>query len=201
MSRGRGNTDVVSDRVLGVAERLFAARGFDGVSIHDLTVAAGVSRPALYYHFGSKQAIYAAAVRWGAAEHRAVLETAAAAGATIEERIRRTCLAHAVAAFERRPLGPAVDAPQAAVSPSEFDVESDLTAAQAVATVGRLVREGVADGTFAACEPEDAACALVGAAEVCAGTMAMRPEPAGTFNRLERVVSLILRGLSHRSVS
>lgn len=201
MSPRRGNPKAVTERVLGVAERLFASRGFKGVSIHDLTVAAGVSRPALYYRFGSKQGLYVAAVQRCAADHQAVLDAAAAADATIDERIRRTCRAHALTTLERRPLGPTIDPLQAAGPGLELDLVPDLTATQAVATVGRLVREGVAGGTFAACEPEDAACALVGAAEVCAGTMAMRPDPVGTSNRLERVVSLILRGLSQRSVS
>lgn len=42
------------------AARLFARRGFDGVSIEDLGAAAGVSGPAVYRHFAGKQAVLAA---------------------------------------------------------------------------------------------------------------------------------------------
>ena len=41
-------------RLLRVAERLFAEHGFDGVSVRQLTAAAGVNLAAVNYHFGSK---------------------------------------------------------------------------------------------------------------------------------------------------
>ena len=44
-------------RYLDAACRLFAARGFHGVSIDDLGEAVGVSGPALYRHFAGKEAI------------------------------------------------------------------------------------------------------------------------------------------------
>lgn len=46
--------------LLSAAARLFARRGFDGVSIEDLGAAAGVSGPAVYRHFPSKQAVLGA---------------------------------------------------------------------------------------------------------------------------------------------
>src|SRR5687767_13147016 len=48
------------DALLAAAARLFASRGFEGVSIEDLGAAAGVSGPAVYRHFASKQAVLAA---------------------------------------------------------------------------------------------------------------------------------------------
>jgi AcrR family transcriptional regulator len=48
------------DRMLAEAARLFARAGYDGVSIEDLGRAAGVSGPAVYRHFPSKQAVLAA---------------------------------------------------------------------------------------------------------------------------------------------
>lgn len=46
--------------LLAAAARLFAERGFDRVSMEDLGSAAGVSGPAVYRHFPSKQAVLAA---------------------------------------------------------------------------------------------------------------------------------------------
>lgn len=42
-------------RLLDAAARLFADRGYDGVSMRDLGSAADVSGPAVYRHFASKQ--------------------------------------------------------------------------------------------------------------------------------------------------
>lgn len=46
--------------LLTAAANLFAARGFNGVSIEDLGSAAGVSGPAVYRHFTGKHAVLAA---------------------------------------------------------------------------------------------------------------------------------------------
>lgn len=46
--------------LLDAAARLFAERGFNGVTIDELGAAAGVSGPAVYKHFDGKQAVLAA---------------------------------------------------------------------------------------------------------------------------------------------
>lgn len=46
--------------LLSAAATLFAAGGFNGVSLEDLGAAAGVSGPAVYRHFPSKQAVLGA---------------------------------------------------------------------------------------------------------------------------------------------
>lgn len=46
--------------LLESAATLFAERGFNGVSIEDLGAAVGVSGPAVYRHFSSKQAVLSA---------------------------------------------------------------------------------------------------------------------------------------------
>lgn len=54
-------TEAVSRReqLLATAAELFAARGFHGVSVAEIGAACGVSGPALYKHFPSKDAILA----------------------------------------------------------------------------------------------------------------------------------------------
>ena len=46
--------------ILDAAERLFAARGFDGASLADIAAAAGVSRATPSYFYGSKESLYIA---------------------------------------------------------------------------------------------------------------------------------------------
>ena len=47
------------EQILATAADLFAARGFHGVSVAELGAACGISGPALYKHFSSKQAMLA----------------------------------------------------------------------------------------------------------------------------------------------
>lgn len=42
------------ERIVEAATELFAARGYDGVSIRDLAGACGITSAALYYHFSGK---------------------------------------------------------------------------------------------------------------------------------------------------
>ncbi|MGH8023590.1 MAG: TetR/AcrR family transcriptional regulator, partial [Limisphaerales bacterium] len=46
-------------RIIEAAESLFARRGIEGVSIRDITRAAGVNLAAINYHFGTKSALAA----------------------------------------------------------------------------------------------------------------------------------------------
>jgi AcrR family transcriptional regulator len=46
-------------QILDIAAELFAARGFHGVSVAELGSACGISGPALYKHFESKDAMLA----------------------------------------------------------------------------------------------------------------------------------------------
>ena len=48
------------EQILATAARLFAERGFHGVSVGELGAACGMSGPGLYKHFPSKDAILAA---------------------------------------------------------------------------------------------------------------------------------------------
>ncbi len=45
-------------QLLDVALQTFAAEGFHGTSMNDVAVAAGVTKPVLYQHFASKQALF-----------------------------------------------------------------------------------------------------------------------------------------------
>jgi len=49
--------------ILTAAETLFAQYGFDAVSTKQLAAAAGVAIGAVYHHFSSKEALYAAATK------------------------------------------------------------------------------------------------------------------------------------------
>jgi AcrR family transcriptional regulator len=50
------------DEILEIAVKLFASRGYHGVSMDHIGAAAGVTGPALYHHFAGKEAMLAAAL-------------------------------------------------------------------------------------------------------------------------------------------
>ncbi|MBC7291189.1 MAG: TetR/AcrR family transcriptional regulator [Actinotalea sp.] len=78
--------------LLAEAARLFARRGFDGVSMEELGAAAGISGPAVYRHFASKQAVLAALLVGASARLRdggdAVVERATDDAAALRALVR-----------------------------------------------------------------------------------------------------------------
>jgi AcrR family transcriptional regulator len=56
-TRRRLNNGEARERIIAVAETMFATRGYDAVSFRDLTQEAGVSLSAIHYHFGSKAGV------------------------------------------------------------------------------------------------------------------------------------------------
>ena len=66
--RPRGRPPSIDrDAALDAAMRAFWSRGYDGVSLSDLTDAMGLSRPSLYGLFGEKEALFLRALeRYGA---------------------------------------------------------------------------------------------------------------------------------------
>jgi len=67
-------------QILATAAEMFAERGFHGVSVADLGAACGVSGPALYRHFASKEAMLAEMLV-SISEHLLAVGRARAAGA------------------------------------------------------------------------------------------------------------------------
>jgi AcrR family transcriptional regulator len=60
---GRVPRAVRSEQLLELADQLFAERGFHGASMDELARRAGVSKPVIYDHFGSKEQLFASCVR------------------------------------------------------------------------------------------------------------------------------------------
>lgn len=61
-SAKRANGNRTKQKILDAAEGLFGARGFDAVSLRDITEAAGVTLALASYHFGTKDRLFEAVV-------------------------------------------------------------------------------------------------------------------------------------------
>ncbi|WP_456846700.1 SACE_7040 family transcriptional regulator [Cellulomonas sp. P5_C6] len=124
-ARGRAKAER-RDALLSAAARLFASRGFDGVSIEDLGSAVGISGPAVYRHFPSKQAVLAALlvdVSQGLLDGgRSVVERAADDSAALTSLVRF----HADFALREPDVIRVQDRDIAALTPQDRDSVRDL---------------------------------------------------------------------------
>src|SRR5688572_11080546 len=87
MPSTRLSKDARVEQLLDIAQAVFVDHGFDGTSIEQIARAAGVSRPIVYEHFGSKDGIYLACLRRARAQLDEALAAAVAEADGIEERL------------------------------------------------------------------------------------------------------------------
>jgi AcrR family transcriptional regulator len=87
---GRVPREVRRGQLLELAEELFMEKGHDGFSIDDLCRAAGVSRPIVYEHFGSKDGLYVACLRRIRAEFEQALLAAAGSAPDLATTVARS---------------------------------------------------------------------------------------------------------------
>ena len=65
MTSPANETESTRDRILDVAESLFARKGLAGTAVRDIARAAGLTAPSLYNYFEGKQALYEAVLARG----------------------------------------------------------------------------------------------------------------------------------------
>lgn len=92
------------EQLLTTAAELFAARGFHGVSVAELGRACGISGPALYKHFPSKDAILAEMLISISEELLTVGRERVAAAGGAEPAVRALVDWHVDFALRHRPL-------------------------------------------------------------------------------------------------
>ena len=91
--------DVRSD-ILRVATRLFAHRGFDRISVREVVDAAGVTKPALYYYFDSKEGLLREVVTHQMTILRDLVSRALEGTGPISDRIRVFLESYLEAAYD-----------------------------------------------------------------------------------------------------
>ena len=77
------------DTILAESTRLFAANGFEGVSMRQIASNAGVTLPAIYHHFGNKEELFKTVEAQVYSAHASSLMLEIKADSTPEDRLYR----------------------------------------------------------------------------------------------------------------
>ncbi len=93
LKRKQAVSDLKRSLILDAARRVFEAEGLDGASLRGIAAEAGYTPAALYFHFASKEAIYAEVLHESIALLRATMEQAVAEIRLPAERLRQAALA------------------------------------------------------------------------------------------------------------
>ncbi len=149
------------ERLLDTAERLFAARGFAGTSVREITDAAGANLGAVNYYFRSKEILYAEVF----ARRAALLREPVLAAAREALDVARTNPEQALETLGRAFLAPhedrdasrfllglfAREAIEACLPPGTFVRSFLLPAIEAIASIVRQARPDLPEAAARAC--------------------------------------------------
>jgi len=91
--RRRAVGELKRELILDAARRVFEAEGLDGASLRAIAAAAGYTPAALYFHFDSKEAIYAEVLRGSLARLGEGVAGAVAEAAGPQDRLRAAAMA------------------------------------------------------------------------------------------------------------
>lgn len=165
MAKAAGKTtkkDVQRRTVLEAAALLFAERGFGGTSLQDIANALGISRPALYYYFRSKEDILASLVDEVTvfSGHQAT-ELASKADFNPSDKLRQMVFQHAKLLLDHRVEFRVVDRTE-----NDLPASTRRTHDQAKRTLlenfSRTITRGVELGHFRPVDPIITAFSIIG---------------------------------------
>lgn len=80
------------ERLLREGLRLFLRQGFADVSTRQICIAAGVTQPSLYHHFGSKEGLYLAVIEEWFKDLHTAMTRAIAQGETFRDRLHKLAM-------------------------------------------------------------------------------------------------------------
>ena len=186
----------VRTRLLNAAVRVFDRKGYSRASVREIAELAGVTKPALYYHFGSKEGVLLAVLRQAERQFADAVAQAVARAGTARRRIVALCedvyglfgenvpvarVAHAVF------LGPPDGAPPFDVTVFETRLREAI---EGIAT------DGLARGELRSISARDIALVVMGILEGC-NERQLHPafEPVGVEG-VRRLINLVFDGFA-----
>lgn len=186
----------VRQRLMDSAVLLFTNRGYAATSVREIVEMAGVTKPALYYHFDSKEGIYLAILDDLVRIADEGIAASRVATGTARERLEGFLLG-IYSLFETKKAwvrminavfwGPAQGAPP-------FDFETFHRKLMDV--LAEIVAEGIAAGEIRAADPEDVTLALMGVLSFNMDLVLAHPEIGLGRDGLRRVLDLVFSGIA-----
>lgn len=178
-------------KLLAAARHAFGTVGYAEASMDDFTAAAGLTRGALYHHFGDKKGLLEAVIAEIDAEMNERLHAVSASADGHWQGFVDECTAYIEMALEPEIQRIVMrDGPAVLGDPSQWPSQSECYRSM-TANLQRLVEEG----TIITVDPEATARLLSGASLHAAQWIANSPEPEATSRKAVKAFNVLLEGL------
>ena len=157
----------VRTRLLHAAVHVFDRKGYVGASVREIAEMAGVTKPTLYYHFGSKEGLLVAVLTEAQRDFTALVARALERRGSAGDRIIALCEDAFDLLANNVPVARVANAIY--FGPPEAAPPFDLTVFESgfLAAIERLVIDGQAAGEIRHAPPSDIALAVGGILQAC----------------------------------
>jgi len=184
------------ERLLAAALQLFNEKGYAAASVREIVHSAGVTKPVLYYYFGSKEGIYLELMQSSYGTFESLAARSVSLNGSAQDRIVRFCSELFEASCERLPqvrliyaiyYGPPQGAPQ-------FDL--DVYMVRMMELVQQMVSAGGASGELRDNDSDDAARAIIAILTSAINEQLSQREAKVDREGMVRLLRLLMRGIA-----
>lgn len=175
--------------LLATARRAFAEHGYADASMDDLTAQAGLTRGALYHHFGDKKGLLAAVVQQIDQEMDARLQDISNKAVSLSDGFRDRCYAYLEMALEPEIQRIVLRDAKAVLGNSAEDQS------QCIATMRRLIEDMIHGGIIAETDPEALALLIFGSLAEASGWIAGGNDSSARLSRAKNALNILLQGI------
>jgi len=150
------------DRILQVASKLFAEKGYANVSVRDICKETGTTPPMIYYYFGSKKGLFDKVARENISMAAFISKLANASSASDPKEALESFVSTYLSSFPERAFDPGLYLRDSATLDKESArmVGEDLEKVRKMAL--KLVKNLMSEGGFRKTDPELATECLLG---------------------------------------
>lgn len=179
---------------------LFAEKGYACTSVREIVERAGVTKPALYYYFQSKEGMFRAILNWASEQLEIMLaDVLKSPGTTLERFINFYHYLYQGIMKNRnlfKMMHTLTFGPPQGVPPYDFEQyqRSLINALKAI------YKEGLAKKEVKEADPEEVALFILGLADFCFHLDNVQPKSMDP-DRPERFLRLAFRGIGHNVIS
>lgn len=186
----------VRERLLAEALRLFTSHGYAATTVREIVEAAGVTKPVLYYYFGSKEGLYLEIMEGISRVFEQRINELQLLSGSVRERLLHFFAGIFKGAHENLAavklaysiyFGPPQGAPFI-----DFNQFFDRT----LEIVGNLLSEGIESGEILPVDRKTLTWALVGCHNTILEEQICRPLPRMDCEALVKVLNMILGGVT-----
>jgi TetR/AcrR family transcriptional regulator len=200
MGRSKMNVDLpdVTARslLLTSALKLFNQKGYAGTTVREIVAEAGVTKPVLYYYFGSKEGVYLELLKVPFRKFDELLADFHREGSSASEKLMALCESSFQLFYENIETAKLMNAiyygpPQGAPF---FDFEAYHV--RLLNEIRQLVEEGIETGEFRKLDVNDMMLAIIGSIHIATDMMLCKtPVTMIDKKSLSRILNVIFQGI------